>query len=94
MNKLLTVGSTLAIIGWTAISIIRFLNTKLGLEARLVDYCPIIEGRYVTNECKAEVEAALAVERSIIWEHWYILTIILCLLWIMVRLHYNRNKNP
>ena len=87
MNKVLKIATTWSVVAWTPISLFRWHVAYQDHSYRTFDECYIYVGRggFYSQECRAELELIYQAELSTIWNHWWMLTIILCLLWIMVR---------
>ena len=87
MIRFLKIATTWSIPGWTAISLFRWHVAYQDHSYRTFDECYMHVGRvgFYDQECKAAMEIIYQAELSTVWNHWWILTIILCLFWFMVR---------
>ena len=84
VDKVLKIVTTWSIPGWTAISLIRWLVAYQSHTEREFDEC-FVPPHHLSRACVAELDMIYQASVSTIWQHWWILTIILCLFWIMVR---------
>lgn len=90
-DKLLRIATTWSIPACTVISLVRWFVAYVSHGDRRGTEClhPVPGGggylSFWDKECVTELYMIYQAEFSTIWSHWWILTIILCLLWFMLR---------
>lgn len=89
MIRFLKIATTWSIPGWAVISLVRWAVAWSSHDLRKYPDCLRSTlggyGTYWDETCIAKLETIYQAEVSAIWNHWWILTIVLCLLWFMVR---------
>lgn len=87
MNRFLRIATTWSLVSWTVVSLVRLFLAYSRHDSRLIADCTYaVEGiGYWNRACIEESELVYSATKVVIWDNWWELTIILCLLWFMVR---------